>query len=120
MANTLLQEIQDHLDAVIAQDSCIWQKGFGIVFYSCIRPILPIFFLILNREQFRTLFLKLPEELQLEVFQEFSDVMKVHSLSFMNEQERVDALNTLPVDELTDLFDLFSDEELKSIFGAAE
>jgi magnesium transporter len=39
--------------------------------------------------------------------------MKVHSLSFMNEAERVEALNILPVDQLTDLFDIFSDEELK-------
>ena len=71
----------------------------------------------LNRDQFEQLFLKLPKKIQLEVFQELSDVIKVHILALMNEQERVDALNTLPVDQLTDLFDLFSDEELKIYLG---
>ena len=39
--------------------------------------------------------------------------MKAQSLSFMTEHEQAEALNGLPADELTDLFDLFSDHELK-------
>lgn len=108
----LLQEIRDHLDAVIAQDS---QLGIGLWhnFLELHPADIADFFSDIDWDQFQELYLKLPKKLQLEVFQEFSDIVKVHSLSFMSEQERVDALNVLPVDQLTDLFDLFSDEELK-------
>ncbi len=108
----LLREIQDHLDAVIAQDA-EFAKGLWHNFIQLHPADIADFLSDIDREKAQTLFLKLPKKLQLEVFQEFSDVMKVHSLSIMNEQERADALNTLPADELTDLFDLFSDEELK-------
>ena len=108
----LLHEVRDHLDAVIAQDT---QLGIGLWerFIQLHPADIADFFIDIDWDQFQELFLRLPKKLQLEVFQEFSDIMKVHSLAFMNEQERVDALNILPVDQLTDLFDLFSDEELK-------
>jgi magnesium transporter len=108
----LLQEIKDHLDAVIAQDS-ILGKALWSKFLELHPADIADFFTDIAWNQFQDLFLKLPKRLQMEVFKELSDVMKVNSLAFMNEQERVDALNILPVDELTDLFDLFSDEELK-------
>ena len=115
----LLREIQDHLDAVIAQDS-EFGKGLWLRFLQLHPADIADFFSDIEWNQFQQLYLRMPKSLQIEVFQEFSDITKVHSLSFMNEQERADALNSLPVDELTDLFDLFSDEELKSISGAAQ
>ena len=108
----LLHEIRDHLDAVIAQDSVLGNTLWNRFLHLHPADIAD-FFADINWDEFQTLFLRLPKKLQLEVFQELSDVMKVHSLSFMSEQERADALNVLPVDQLTDLFDLFSDQELK-------
>ena len=108
----LLHEMREHIESVIAQESVLgkelWQK------FLQVHPVdIADFFSDISQYQFEDLFLRLPKNIQLEVFQELSDGMKVESLSFMSEQERADALNLLPADQLTDLFDLFSDEELK-------
>jgi len=108
----ILREVQDHLDAVITQDS-EFGKGLWQSFIQLHPADIADFFADIDKHEFQALFLKLPKQLRFEVFQELSDVMKVHSLSFMNEHERVEALNILPVDQLTDLFDIFSDQELK-------
>lgn len=112
----LLQEIKNHLDAVIAQDSA-YAKGLWEQFLHLHPADIADFFTDIDWDQFQELYLKLPKPLQLEVFKEFSDVMKVNSLSFMSEHDRAEALNMLPVEQLTDLFDLFSDEELKVYLG---
>ena len=112
----LLHEIKDHLDAIIAQDS-EYAKDLWKSFLDLHPADIADFFTDLDWDQFQELYLKLPKHLQLEVFQELSDVMKVNSLSFMSEQDKVEALNMLPVEDLTDLFDLFSDEELKVYLG---
>ncbi len=112
----LLHEIKDHLDAVIAQDSA-YTKGLWENFLHLHPADIADFFTDIDWDQFQELYLKLPKSLQLEVFKEFSDVMKVNSLSFMSETDRAEALNMLPVEQLTDLFDLFSDEELKVYLG---
>lgn len=59
------------------------------------------------------LFDKLPSISQVPVFEEFSDMMKLRSLPLMTHHEQIDILNLLPLDEVTDLFDMLSDEELK-------
>ncbi len=41
--------------------------------------------------------------------------MKATSLTFMTENDKVDALNILPIDKLTDLLELLSDDEFKNI-----
>lgn len=112
----LLQEIKNNLDAVIAQDSA-YAKGLWEQFLHLHPADIADFFTDIDWDQFQELYLKLPKPLQLEVFKEFSDVMKVNSLSFMSEHDRAEALNMLPVEQLTDLFDLFSDEELKVYLG---
>lgn len=71
----------------------------------------------LDNDSRRRLFVQLPKSIKLQVFEEFSDVMKVRTLVHMEETEIVDALNVLTADELTDLFDLFSDDELKKYLG---
>ena len=63
------------------------------------------------------LFANLPNELQLEVFQEFSNSMKAFILGAMQEHEQVNAFKILSADELTDLFDYLSDDELKRYLG---
>ena len=57
--------------------------------------------------------LTLPSHLQLAVFQDLSNSLKVFCLSFLDDHARAHILNGTPLDELTDLFDELSDEELK-------
>lgn len=114
--NTILQEIMDNLAAVVAHDSpraqSLWQS------FIHLHPAdIADFLTDLDRDHRQQLFLRLPKEIKLEVFNEFSDQMKVNCLAFMTESEAADALHSLSPDELTDLFDLFSDEELKKYLG---
>ncbi|CAN5128127.1 magnesium transporter [soil metagenome] len=108
----LLHEIQDHLDAVIAQDTPL-ARGLWQHFLDLHPADIADFFSDIDAESAQLLFHKLPKRMQAEVFIEFSDGVKARSLELMTEQEKVDALNALPVDDLTDLFDHMSDDELK-------
>ncbi len=110
-SKNILQEVRENLGAVMEGSPlgvALWKE------FIAVHPAdIAQFFADSDKEVFKKLFLNLPKELKLEVFEELSDVMMVHCLSFMDERDRVDALNTLTADTLTDLFDLFSDEELK-------
>lgn len=108
----ILQEIKQNIQAVIRED-----QPLGITLWQNFLELHPAdianFFMDIDHETFQLLFERLPKHVKIMVFQEFSDVMKVDSLSFMSDHEQAEALNGLPADELTDLFDLFSDQELK-------
>lgn len=112
----LLHEIQDHLDSVIAQDTPL-ARGLWQHFIDLHPADIADFLSDIDQESAHQLFENLPRRLQVEVFEEFSDGMKVQSLEFMSEQQKVDTLNALPVDDLTDLFDHMSDDELKIYIG---
>jgi len=61
----------------------------------------------------KKLFELLPHELKLDVFKELSLSMKAFIISGLSEDKQINCLKTLTPDELTDLFDHFSDQELK-------
>lgn len=108
----ILQEVKENLNAVIQRDTPL-----GISLWNTLLELHPAdladFFADIARDQAHYLFADLPKEIKLEVFQEASDNLKTYFLSIMSDHEQADALHTLSVDELTDLFDYFSDEELK-------
>lgn len=108
---TILQKVRENLPAVIAHETPqmkeIWEALLAL------HPAdLANFLTDLDRDDFKTLFLALPKELCLAVFEELSDPLKVVALACMSSSSRIEALNSLHADQLTDLFDLFSDEEL--------
>lgn len=109
---SILSEIRQHLQEFLQVGTplaqALWHQ------FLLIHPAdIADFCAELDTEHFQQLFLLLPKKHQLAVFENLSDVMKVKSLAFMSESERIDALNVLSADKLTDLFDLFTDEELK-------
>lgn len=111
--HNILHEVRQHLAEFIKQDSVLAQELWNQ--FLLLHPAdIAEFCTDLDSHDFQTVFLKLPKKIQLEVFAELSDIMKVKSLAFMNEHERIEALNVLSADQLTDLFDLFTNEELKS------
>ena len=107
----IIQDVQEHLDDVVKGSpvgQSLWRD------FLTVHPAdIAQFFADNDRDVLKALFLKLPLEIKLHVFEELSDVLKVYCLSFMDESEKVAAFNILSADQLTDLFDLFSDEELK-------
>jgi len=108
----LLHEIRENITTVLQQDSTLG-RSLWLAFLEIHPADMASFFEDIDKRTFQRLFLLLPKELRLAVFEQFSNPLKVHCLSFMSEPDMVDALNMLTADELTDLFDLFSDEELK-------
>jgi len=109
----ILAQIIENIETVIKRDSPL-----GNSLWSALEALHPAdiadFLGEIDRLDAKTIFLHLHKNVQLEVFRELSDPMKVYILSVLNESGKIDALNVLPSDELTDLFDHFSDEELKN------
>lgn len=109
----ILEEIKDSIDMVIHQEGgkgkALWQ-ALLLLHPADIADLLSE----LGRDYAHALFVLLPKHLRLEVFTELSNQMRIFLLSSMPEVDQIDAFNMLSTDELTDLFDDFSDEELKT------
>jgi len=108
----IFREVEDHIDAVITRSS-----SFGLTLWEALVKVHPAdcadFLDTIDKIDAQRLFASFPHALQLKIFIELSDTMKVRMLSYMTDSEKTNALHALPIDELTDLFDLFSDDELK-------
>lgn len=108
----VLQEIREHVDTVIAQDSSL-----GIYLWGELLKLHPAdiasFLTDIEEEYFQALFEQFPEDFKLVIFEHLSPVKQIEVLEPMDEQLKVDALNILPADQLTDLFEQLSDEDLK-------
>lgn len=109
----ILEQVDDQTESVLAQDTPeskqIWQE------FLTIHPAdIAQFLGNTDKEKAKNLFVKLPSELQLEVFLHLSYSMRVFCLSFLDDKDRSFLLGSLPIDDLTDFFDELSDEELKN------
>jgi magnesium transporter len=108
----LFREIEDNMEAVIARNTplglSLWTALIETHPADCAELLSNI-----SQEKAKTLFMNFSHSFRTKVFAELADAMKVIMLSAMNDAEKAEALHTLPIDELTDLFDIFSDEELK-------
>lgn len=67
----------------------------------------------IDRDEAKQLFTQFLPELQFEVFGHLTDSMKVFVLSCLDDRDKAAILSKTPIDELTDLFDSLSDQELK-------
>jgi magnesium transporter len=105
-------QLRDHLVDIIEQKSArakqIWQA------FCEIHPVdIADFIDDIDQIYQHSLYLLLPTELRYDVFIELSDSSKSTVLEQMGNQEVAETLAFLAPDELTDLFDLLSDETLK-------
>lgn len=67
----------------------------------------------LDDEQLKAFFLRLPKQLQLKIFQELPNNLKTQILALLDDSHKAYILKHLNIDDITDLFDELSDEELK-------
>ena len=107
-----MEEIRERIDEVIQQETPLGQglwKQLIELHPADIAQLLSE----LNQDQLKELFLRLAKPLKVEVFVELSDPLKVSVLSVLDDQDRTAVLSGTPLDDLTDLFDEFSDEELE-------
>lgn len=109
----IIQEMWANLAEIVNHPKALVSHTLWVEFIKLHPADMAPFFLELDLAVFETLFQRLPKQLRLLLFEEFTSLMQVRCLAFMHERDRVEALNILTADELTDLFDLLSDDELK-------
>jgi len=112
-AKKIVTQIREHLDEVIKQESPLGKSLWKELLALHPADIAQLLTDYCTKEEFKALFLKLPLNLQLELFEELSIRSQIFALSLMDEKDKIDALNRLPAENLTDLFDQISDEDLK-------
>jgi magnesium transporter len=108
----IIEEIKANLETFITRDSALGDSLWHI--FLELHPVdIADFLSQISRDDVERVFMRLPKTERLAVFGELSDVGKAYCLTFMGEQDKVEALQALSVDSLTDLFDQVSDEDLK-------
>ncbi len=108
----LLSEIREQFDEFIKSSSPLGQSLWDT--FIQVHPADMVDFLTnFDRDQIKQIILRLPKDLRVELFAQLSDSLKVFCLSVLNDADQAELLDSLPVDDLTDLFDHFEDEELK-------
>lgn len=111
-SKNILNDVRDNIAAVIALDSALGESLWQA--FLQIHPAdIADFLSTISRPDAQKLFAKLPKTIKMAVFENLSDFMKGVLVAAMSDQEKVEAFRSLPRDELADLFDQFSDEELK-------
>ncbi|MFC1842224.1 magnesium transporter [Candidatus Dependentiae bacterium] len=108
----LLSKIRDNLQTVIKRDSTLgeslWKEFLEL------HPVdIADFLESLDKESSTQILSDLPRELRDEVFGESSVPEQSEVLKLLPESQKVEVLRSLGTDELTDLFDYMSDEDLK-------
>lgn len=105
-------EVRDNLEAVISRDSALGESLWEA--FIALHPAdIADFLGSVSKKEAQQLFIELPKPLKLATFEELSDFMKGIVLESLSDPEKIEAFRALPVDELADLFDHLSDEDLK-------
>jgi len=108
----VIKKIRHNIDLVIEQQSelgkDLWEQLLALHPADIANLLIS-----LEMQQCKQLFLLLPPENMCSVFREFPEDVQVAMLSVMNEEGTLGTLNCLPHDELTDLFENLSDDDLK-------
>jgi len=108
----ILLDIKENIQTVIDKDTPLgqdlWQELLKI------HPAdIADFFSDINEADFLALFIEMPKDLKLEIFEHFSDTLKMSCLTYMNERDKIELLNEIPIDRLTDLLEMLPDEDFK-------
>lgn len=112
MNSEMLDHLQQHIDLLLEHTTPegmqLWQECIAL-HPADIAELLSL----IDQDHALRLFTQLPETLQPEVFSELSARRRVHLLSLLDDKAKSALLARTPIDELTDLFDVLSDEELR-------
>lgn len=109
----LCKQLQLHIKAIVAQKPGP-AHDFWVAFTQQHPADIAQCLTELNSDDFKELFAIIKPPLQEKVFDELSDAMKVIALGALTlDEEKARLLRAMHIDELTDLFEYFSDHELK-------
>ncbi|MBN2267592.1 MAG: magnesium transporter [Candidatus Babeliaceae bacterium] len=108
----LYNKILLHFDAVVHR-SDVMGRELRALLEELHSADIASFFLLLDDEESKALFLSFSRELQVEIFKEFSAPRQVIFLSYLDEPRLRSLLMELEIDELMAFFDELSDDELE-------
>lgn len=112
MESKFLEEIRGRISEFVKKETPLSQALWA-QFVELHPADIAQFLSELEYEDIRAIYLQLPKQLKTAVFIELSNLLKVFVLSFLDDGDRTAILSGTPLDDLTDLFDEFSDEELE-------
>lgn len=108
----ILAEVRENIGMVISRDSMLGQTLWNS--FTQLHPAdIADFLSDIPKSESQQLFANLPNNIKMEVFEELSDFMKGAFLKTMSNPEKIEVFLLSPADELADLFDQLSDDELK-------
>lgn len=109
----LLQKIRENIELVINKNTPLGDSLWKL-FVEMHPADIADFLSDISRTEMLSLYVMLSDELKGSVFKEMPDSLKVYVLARLTQKDELMILNSLQADELTDLFDFFSDEELRT------
>ncbi len=108
----ILFQIENNIDAVIAEDSTLGSDLWQILLGQHFADIAMLASKIDADHRFN-LFRKLPKDLSIKVFRKLPQSQQAEVLIQLDQDHAAQTLKHMPADELTDLFDYLSDEDLE-------
>lgn len=107
----LFDQIQHHFSETLLENSALGKALWDELLLTHPADIAE-FFMQISNEQAVKIFKKFSHKMQLQVFEHLSDIKKTTVLSALDTSHKTYLLSNIPADQLTDLFEHFSDKEL--------
>src|SRR3990167_9177889 len=111
----IFEQIDKHFDSVVKQDSEFGQELWHALVH--LHPAdIAAFLSNISKEKFTLLYATFSEQLQVEIFHYLSDSYKAYTLSAVEDKLKAKILESMSLDEFTDLIDLVEKDELAHYF----
>lgn len=108
----LLLQIENNIDATIAQDSPVGSELWQLLTQQHPADISTLIERVTENHKLELL-RKLPRDLSISTFKHLESELQANLLVHLDTDQATSILNRMPADELTDLFDNLSDEDLE-------
>lgn len=112
----IFEQIEENLETILNQDSVLG-KDLWLELLDQHPADIAQFFTSINKEDFGKLYLRLNIKQKIEIFEYLSHSRMTYALEILKDNDRSELLEDLPLDKLNDLFDYFTDEQIKQYFG---
>lgn len=111
----IFEQIKENISEVIAKSSGLGQDLFNTLIELHPADIAQ-FLTDIKKEDGLALYLALPVNIKISVFEYFSDTMQASVLKKLPDNEKLKLLENIPLHEVVDFLDLLSDQDVKDLF----
>lgn len=111
----VLSQIENNIDAVVRGETQLGRDLWRLLLEQHHADI-AILIVALDQKDQQEVFKKLPQPLAVNVFKKIPENIQATILTQLDDESAELILNAMPIDELTDLFDYLSDDDLEKYF----